>query len=464
MYLFFDTETTGTNTNTDHVVQLAWIRTDRYGYVVAKESYVVRPTGYSIPQAAANVHGVTTAYALEIGKPLTWVLNRFSQDAAQASVAVAHNLSFDFRMLQSNYRKAGLTFPLDQLTKVCTMKESTHWCQLPKPSGAKGFKTPKLTELHLQLFNESFDDAHDALVDTQACMRCYFELVRRGVIGKTELGEMPVAHPPRRQAVELVPEPEDQDSRVHKANDKKASDVRDSAAIKLWILDDKSQTIRSIKTGAIFSLSSLKYIESPIPGYESITHQLWIRQCDIEATANDAEVQPWTDHYLAEQETRRIAHIREVQNAHVSEPVTPPREWRLSETMQAPVPESSAEVKCLQRAAAQGDVLAKNRLGQIYAKGDGIPKDMATAVRWWKNAAAQGHIESQYNLGVAYVKGIGQEKDLVLALAWLNIAATGGKAVAVNNRDLVKSRLSKAERLEAQRLASGWKKGQSLVR
>ncbi len=45
-----------------------------------------------------------------------------------------------------------------------------------------GYKRPKLEELHLLLFDEDFDNAHDALADTEACMRCFFELVERGVI------------------------------------------------------------------------------------------------------------------------------------------------------------------------------------------------------------------------------------------------------------------------------------------
>ena len=191
---------------------------------------------------------------------------------------------------------------------------------------------------------------------------------------------------------------------------------------------------------------------------------------------SESKQHPAAANWYSEQEARRIAHIREVQNAHTREPVappqdaktselvTPPQEGRPSETMQSPAPESSAEVESLKRIAEQGNVLAQNRLGQIYARGDGIPKDIGVAVEWWKMAAAQGHSESQYNLAVAYFKGIGHEKDLVLAHAWLNIAVAGGRAVSARSRYLVKSQLSKAERLEAQRLSSGWKKGQSFVR
>ena len=59
------------------------------------------------------------------------------------------------------------------------MKESTEFCQLP---GKYGYKWPTLTELHTILFNESFDDAHDAASDCLACMKCYFRLKELDVL------------------------------------------------------------------------------------------------------------------------------------------------------------------------------------------------------------------------------------------------------------------------------------------
>mgnify|MGYP000730892693 CR=1 FL=1 len=37
-------------------------------------------------------------------------------------------------------------------------------------------------ELHQKLFGEGFEGAHHALADVRACARCYFELVRLGVL------------------------------------------------------------------------------------------------------------------------------------------------------------------------------------------------------------------------------------------------------------------------------------------
>ena len=64
--------------------------------------------------------------------------------------------------------------------KICTMEMSTDYCELPGPYG---YKWPSLSELHYKLFNEYFDEAHDAAVDVRACANCFFELKDRGIIG-----------------------------------------------------------------------------------------------------------------------------------------------------------------------------------------------------------------------------------------------------------------------------------------
>lgn len=182
MYLFIDTETTGLSRSSDHVVQVAWILTDEAGNVEFEECHVIRPDGYSIPWGAAQIHGITTAIAEDIGKSAEWVLQQLSLSVAKASVVVAHNLSFDLGILHHDYKRAGLRFPFHGKAQICTMKLSTSWCRLPKFNGSPGFKYPTLGELYYRLFGEVFDNPHDALADTQACTRSYFELVELGVI------------------------------------------------------------------------------------------------------------------------------------------------------------------------------------------------------------------------------------------------------------------------------------------
>lgn len=199
MYLFIDTETTGLSKNSDHVVQVAWILARNQDSLSEQISFIIQPDGYSIPQQAAFIHGITTERARREGIPLLSALVDLSKAANQASVVVAHNLSFDLRMLESSYTRVGLSYPFSRHVQICTMKSSTTWCAIPYHSGRSGLKWPKLTELHMKLFGESFVGAHDALADVKACMRCYFKLVERGVIARHSIATV-TKQPPRAKA------------------------------------------------------------------------------------------------------------------------------------------------------------------------------------------------------------------------------------------------------------------------
>ena len=45
--------------------------------------------------------------------------------------------------------------------------------------------------------------------------------------------------------------------------------------------------------------------------------------------------------------------------------------------------------------AEQGNAAAQGNLGMMYAKGDGVPQDNKTAVKWYKLAAEQGVASAQ---------------------------------------------------------------------
>ena len=118
------------------------------------------------------------------------------------------------------------------------------------------------------------------------------------------------------------------------------------------------------------------------------------------------------------------------------------------------------------KAADQGNSTAELILGTFYRNGLGVPKDAATATGWFQKAAARGESKAQLFLGVMYLYGEGTPEDKVLAYSWFNVAATGplGLPEASKNRNAIESNLSKDELAEAQRISSGWKKGQSLFR
>lgn len=183
MHLIFDTETTGMPTSwsapiTDsqawpRMVQLAYQLCDDKGNVLKEVNHIVYPDGYSIPIASTRIHGISTKKAIEEGAPLNYVLFEFLEDLDKATHVIAHNADFDTRIVDSELVRLNKEPILTEMSCICTMKGSVEVCKIPS---RRGYKWPKLEELHQYLFDETFEGAHNALIDVQATSRCYFEL------------------------------------------------------------------------------------------------------------------------------------------------------------------------------------------------------------------------------------------------------------------------------------------------
>ncbi|MEX1211262.1 MAG: DNA polymerase III subunit alpha [Balneolaceae bacterium] len=190
MYLIFDTETTGLPRNfsaplTDfdnwpRCVQLAWQLHDETGALLSRGDYIVRPDGFTIPYNSEKIHGISTERAMEEGIPLEEVMDQFDEDLKRARFVIGHNLEFDLNIMGAEYLRTGRSNPLSGKLEIDTKDDATEYCKLP---GGRGrYKYPKLSELHRILFEIDFEEAHNAQADVEATVRCFFELVRIGVI------------------------------------------------------------------------------------------------------------------------------------------------------------------------------------------------------------------------------------------------------------------------------------------
>ncbi len=189
MYLFFDTETTGLPKswkapvtdlgNWPHIVQIAWAIFDQAGEKVGFHDHLIKPEGFTIPESATAIHGISTERALKEGLPMAEVLKEFSAAVGDATRLVAHNFDFDEKMVRVELLRQGMPEVFGKIPKICTMKSSTAYCKIPGPYGDKW---PKLSELHIKLFEVDFEDQHNAASDVLCCAKCFFELRRRGLI------------------------------------------------------------------------------------------------------------------------------------------------------------------------------------------------------------------------------------------------------------------------------------------
>lgn len=192
MYLFFDTETTGLPKNYQaplddfanwpRLVQIAWSLYDAEGNHWGSYSYVIKPDGFIIPDEVAKIHRVSQERAEKEGIPLKEALDKFATDLKTSEYIVAHNIDFDQKIVGSEFLRLEKNDYLEELNKankICTMKSSVHFCKISNGRGS--YKWPNLMELHKCLFAVPFSDAHDAMVDVNACAKCFFALKKKSV-------------------------------------------------------------------------------------------------------------------------------------------------------------------------------------------------------------------------------------------------------------------------------------------
>ncbi|MDZ4148928.1 MAG: DNA polymerase III subunit alpha [Flavobacteriaceae bacterium] len=197
MYLIFDTETTGLPkrydapvTDTDNwprCVQLAWQLHENDGRLIAHKEYLIKPDGFIIPFDAETVHGISTELAQKEGVSLELAIQEFQASLVKTDFLVGQNLQFDVNILGAELHRLGIQNTLLQKPILDTCTEVT--AELLKLAGGRGgkFKLPTLSELHQFLFDEKFEDAHNASADVEATARCFFELKRRKTFSLAEL-------------------------------------------------------------------------------------------------------------------------------------------------------------------------------------------------------------------------------------------------------------------------------------
>jgi hypothetical protein len=98
-----------------------------------------------------------------------------------------------------------------------------------------------------------------------------------------------------------------------------------------------------------------------------------------------------------------------------------------------PLRDPAQRVAYYQAGAKAGDADAQLRLAILYAKGEGVTQNYATAATWFRAAANQGSARAQYDLGVLYERGRGVAVDLTEAAKWYRKAAEAKHPLAQYN-------------------------------
>ncbi|WP_213318465.1 putative quorum-sensing-regulated virulence factor [Chlamydiifrater volucris] len=148
-FIFYDTETTGTNVEKDRVIEIAAYNPE------TDESFVsyVNP-GIVIPQEASNIHGITNE-VVEQAPEFPVVIESFINFCGGDAVLVAHNNdSFDLPLLESECLRHSISLP-----KYASI-DSLKWAKKYRPD------LPKHNLQYLrQVYGFSENRAHRALDD-----------------------------------------------------------------------------------------------------------------------------------------------------------------------------------------------------------------------------------------------------------------------------------------------------------
>ncbi len=196
-YLFYDTETSGfisgkktiNDPTQAFAVQLGALLCDSKGNELFEVNKIIKANGRYINPHTIAIHNITNEIADEKGVEETEVLEEYAQLLETEPMRVCHNAKFDEKfldqMFQRNMEKLSdysrSRYYLES-TVFCTMQDKRikSWCDLKNVKGH--IKPPKLSELYHLLFEEKFENEHDAMADTRATKQCFFELIKRGII------------------------------------------------------------------------------------------------------------------------------------------------------------------------------------------------------------------------------------------------------------------------------------------
>jgi DNA polymerase-3 subunit alpha len=188
MFLVFDTETTGLpkrwnapisdHENWPRCVQIAWQLHDDFGACIEHKDYIVSPEGFDIPYESEQIHGISTALATKEGSAINSILADFTAALAKSKYIIGHNVKFDVNIIGTELDRLGLdtSITTTHILDTCTEHTAT-LCQIPGGRGGK-FKLPTLSELYKNLFDDDFDQVHNATADVEATARIFFELLR----------------------------------------------------------------------------------------------------------------------------------------------------------------------------------------------------------------------------------------------------------------------------------------------
>lgn len=169
---FLDTETTGTNSKADRVIEVGLV-IGRQGDVVARYNWLINP-GIPIPQESSDVHGITDDDVE--GKPTFAEVLPDIVEALRGALPAAYNATFDKGFLLEEVARTGLRFeqpPPALRPKITWVDPLVFAREIYKGKGESRALGAVAERLGIALVN-----AHRATDDAEAALRVLYAFGR----------------------------------------------------------------------------------------------------------------------------------------------------------------------------------------------------------------------------------------------------------------------------------------------
>ena len=183
----FDTETTGLNLREARIVTACVLELDSAGNPVGDSTEWLADPQIEIPQVAADVHGVTTEFAREHGRPAAEVVAEVIEALrgffAAGIPVVAYNAPYDFTILKYEALRHGLD-PLEEPMPVLD--------PLVIDKAVDRYRKGKRRlENAAEVYGVELTDAHNATADAIAAGRVMQAIAARHATAlPTSVGEL----------------------------------------------------------------------------------------------------------------------------------------------------------------------------------------------------------------------------------------------------------------------------------
>ena len=151
--VFFDLETTGTNINSDRIVEISFVKLMPDGRVIEKTRRI-NPEMH-IPEESTAIHHITDADVA--GEPtFRQIASSLAQQLSNCDIAGFNSNKFDIPLLMKEFERAGLQFSLKG-RRLVDVQTIYHRLEQRTLSAAYRFYCGK-----------ELEDAHSAMADTMA--------------------------------------------------------------------------------------------------------------------------------------------------------------------------------------------------------------------------------------------------------------------------------------------------------